>query len=378
MPILSHRRENPVKQLTILRQVIVGLLIGTLLSLAVLIGVSYGGEAEYKFRIVDIPLQFTFLGQQRDDIVRLTDINDKGQTVGNDFAGDGFFVDKSHRAIEIRCPGDQTDNHSTTVSAINNKGQVVGSCTDGAFVRDRNGSITILNFPGAANTLAYGINDLGDVVGQYANSPATDLTGLGRFHGFIWRNGVYTTIDADFPDAIHTTLLGINNAGQVIGTYLHRREGSSDINDYDREVAFLYDNGNFTLLEFPGAQLPFLCCGATTFPMDINNLGQIIGSTYNSDGKPQFFLMDDGEFFVITGVPENVIDAYDFSIVHGSSAWGINDQSKIAGTYTQRFPCDTCGIHGEPGFRFETHSFVATPKKVRKKHERVAASSIGR
>jgi hypothetical protein len=112
-----------VKQLTILRQVIVGLLIGTLLSLAVLIGVSYGGEVEYKFRIVDIPLQFTFLGQQRDDIVRLTDINDKGQTVGNDFAGDGFFVDKSHRTIEIRCPGDQTDNHSTTVSAINNKGK---------------------------------------------------------------------------------------------------------------------------------------------------------------------------------------------------------------------------------------------------------------
>jgi hypothetical protein len=156
-----------------------------------------------------------------------------------------------------------------------------------------------------------------------------------------------------------TSLRGINNAGQIIGTYLHHRPGSSDINDYDGELAFLY--GNFTPLDFPGAHIPF-CCGAQTFPMDINNRGQVVGSTYNSDVELQFFLLDDGKYLTIAGLPDNVVDG---------GSWGINDESEIAGTYVQRVPCETCGIHGEPGYNFTVHSFVATPKKVRKKHEPV-------
>ena len=140
---------------------------GIFLFLAVLLGVSHAADIAYKFEIVDIPLHITFLGEPRDDIVRLTDIDNKGRMAGNDFAGDGFFVGVRHKAHEIRCPSDQTDNDSTTASAINNSGQVVGSCTDGGFIRDRNRKITILNFPGADGTVALGINDLGHVVGQY-------------------------------------------------------------------------------------------------------------------------------------------------------------------------------------------------------------------
>jgi uncharacterized membrane protein len=352
--------------------IIVGLLIGTFLSSTALVRVSYGADAAYKFKIEDIPLHFTFLGQEHDDILRLTDMNSKGEMVGNNFVGDGFLVNKNHKVIEIRCPGDRTDNDSTEVSAINNLGQVVGSCTDGVspnqklvgFVRDRNGNFNLLNFPGAEGTIAFGINDLGHVVGQYFGDDFGE--GLDQYHGFVWRNGVYASIDAAFPEAMTTSLLGINNFGQIIGTYLHHRPGSSDINDYDSEEAFLYDNGIFTPLDFPGAKTPFVCCGAATFPMDINNLGQVIGSTYDGLGNPRFFLYDNGEYFVITGVPDNVIDSYDFSVVHGSSAWGINDQSEIAGTYVQRVPCDACGPGGQPGFELVPHSFVAKPKKAPK------------
>ena len=77
--------------------------------------------------------------------------------------------------------------------------------------------MTLLSFPGADSTFAFGINDLGDVVGQYGGFRFGD--GLDRFHGFLWRNGEYTTIDAPFPDAMHTALLGINTAGQIIGTF---------------------------------------------------------------------------------------------------------------------------------------------------------------
>src|SRR5262249_43991587 len=149
---------------------------------------------------------------------------------------------------------------------------------------------TMINFPGADFTIVFGINDVGDVVGQYADH---FHIGLNRFHGFTWKRGVYTSIDAADPERMATALLGINNAGEIIGVYLHHRAGSDEINDYDSELAFIYANGSFKPLAFPGAVLPILCCGATTFPMDINNLGQVVGSTYDSSGRPQFFLYDD-------------------------------------------------------------------------------------
>ena len=334
------------------------ILLSGFLMFSASLGISYGATAAYKFTTVDVPLEFSFLGQAREDIVRFTDINKKGELVGNNFAGDGFLVNKKHNAIEIRCPGDQTDNHSTVVSGINNVGQIVGSCTDGAFVRDRNGDITVLNFPGADGTVASGINDRGHVVGQYWGTLFGQA--LQRFHGFLWKDGEYITIDAAFPDAMFTSLSGINNAGQIIGTYLRHRAGSSDLNDYDSEIAFLHDNGSFTSLDFPGAKAPFVCCGATTLPMDINNVGQIIGSTYDGNGTLRFFLYDDGKYFVITGLPDDVADF--------GSAWGLNDQSEIAGTYIRRVPCETCGLGGEPGHTSILHSFVAEPKRSHKKH----------
>ena len=337
---------------------VVGLLLGVFLSSSALLGVSNGASAAYEFTIRDIPLRFNFLGEAREDIVRFTDINKKGEIVGNNFAGDGFLINKKHKRIEIRCPGDQTDNHSTVVSGINNLGQVVGSCTDGAFVRHWNGDIIVLDFPGAEGTVASGINDLGHVVGQYWRPLFGQ--GLQRFHGFLWKDGEYITIDAAFPDAMFTSLSGINNAGQIIGTYLRQRSGSNDSNDYDSEIAFLYDKGSFTSLDFPGARAPFVCCGATTLPMDINNAGQILGSTYDSSGNLRFFLYDDGKYFVITGLPNDVADF--------GSAWGLNDQSEIAGTYIRRVPCDACGLGGEPGHSVELHSFVAEPKRFHKKH----------
>jgi uncharacterized membrane protein len=345
-----------VKEGAMRRSSILGMLLASFSSLT-LMGPSYGANAAYKFTTKDVPIEFTFFQETREDIVRFTDINKKGEIIGNNFAGDGFLIKNKQKPIEIRCPGDQTDNDSTIVSGINNFGQIVGSCTEGAFVRQRNGDIIVLNFPGADGTVASGINDLGHVVGQYWGTLFGQA--LQRFHGFLWKDGEYITIDAAFPDAMFTSLSGINNAGQIIGTYLHHRSGSSDPNDYDGEIAFLYDNGSFTPLNSPDARAPFVCCGATTLPMDINNAGQILGSTYDGNGNLRFFLYDGGNYFMITGLPDNVTDS--------SSAWGLNDQSEIAGTYTQRVPCEACGLGGEPAHRFISHSFIAEPERSHKK-----------
>ena len=56
-------------------------------------------------------------------------------------------------------------------------------------------SYTSLSFPGSTNTYASGINNLGWVVGQY-----DDSTGAG--HGFIYRNGTYSSFDV--PEALDT------------------------------------------------------------------------------------------------------------------------------------------------------------------------------
>ena len=58
-------------------------------------------------------------------------------------------------------------------------------------------------FSRAASSIAYGINDAGQVVGGYGD-PATN-------HGFLYTNGTFSTVDA--PDAIAESAIGINNVG---------------------------------------------------------------------------------------------------------------------------------------------------------------------
>jgi hypothetical protein len=66
----------------------------------------------------------------------------------------------------------------TSPGAINNRGQIVGKYNDGTtstgpgasehgFLRDRNGTYTRIDLPGARATAANSINDLGQIVGAY-------------------------------------------------------------------------------------------------------------------------------------------------------------------------------------------------------------------
>lgn len=321
----------------------------------------------YQFTTVDLPIQVSIGGRPVPDLIRFTDVNTAGLLLGNDRGAEGFLVTLPQTVTEIRCPGDVTENDSTHVTALNNAGVVVGTCTVDwpqsrtvGFRRDVDGTFTLLTVPDAPWTIVQGINDAGVMVGQYSDGVGL---GLQQYHGFLWEDGVITTIDAPFDGAFATALLGINNAGQVIGTAFHRRPGSPDINDYDSDVAFLYDHGVFTRLAVPGAQPPGACCGGTTFPLDLTNTGQVLGATYDAEGIPQFFLytIETDTYALIGDVPRPILDSYDFSILHGASAWGINDRGLLAGTYVQVFPCAACGPSGGPGIRLERHGFLASP-----------------
>ena len=99
---------------------------------------------------------------------------------------------------------------------INDSGDIVGYYriySSGAYESFSliDGTYATLNFPEATATKqAGGINNLGTIVGDYADSE-------GGGHGFLYSNETYTSFD--YPDATLTSLNGINTAGLLVGTY---------------------------------------------------------------------------------------------------------------------------------------------------------------
>jgi uncharacterized membrane protein len=104
---------------------------------------------------------------------------------------------------------------STMAFGVNNFGQVVGDYTVGisqAGFLDTNGSFSTINFPGTpfGSTEVRGINDLGQIVGSYFNTTGT--------HGFVDTNGTFKPIDE--PASKNSTrAFGINDRGQAVGLY---------------------------------------------------------------------------------------------------------------------------------------------------------------
>jgi probable HAF family extracellular repeat protein len=181
-----------------------------------------------------------------------------------------------------------------------------------------------VNVPGAAVTQTLGINNAGDVVGNYQDSG-------GSWHGFLFSGGVYTTLNV--PGATRTEAWGINDAGQIVGIF-------------NSNAGYMYSNGTYTLMD----QLPpasginnagqIVCNGdnggqlysAGTFtsitisgiqyalPHDINNVGQLVGFTWTSGAQHGFYGTPGN--FTVFDVPGHVGQ---------TNAWGMNDLGQIVG-----------------------------------------------
>ncbi len=155
-------------------------------------------------------------------------------------------------------------------------------------------------FPGTEQTLAFGINDLGVVVGEYDT-----LTGE---HAFLLQDGKYTSFDVPLPGAVDTAATGINILGQVVGNYTAK--GITH--------GFLKNGGTFLTLDYPAPNVVY------TFPRAVNALGQIVGFYYVGT-QSHAFLYQAGQYFNID-VP--------FAASCCSVALGINDRGEIVGAYT--------------------------------------------
>jgi probable HAF family extracellular repeat protein len=126
-------------------------------------------------------------------------------------------------------------------------------------------------------------------------------------HGFVYANGRFTNVD--FPGAARgeqTLSSAINAAGQVIGTYLDRNYVTH---------GFMLTKGNYINVDIPGSR--------QTFPAGVNVASQIVGHFSYGPG----FLWDQGRVTVI-----------DFThVVSGAMntmPCGINDAGKVVGYYS--------------------------------------------
>ena len=75
--------------------------------------------------------------------------------------------------------------------AINDRGRVIGLFASGSGSSgylQQGKTFKLITYPGALSTVPWGINETGTIVGLY-------LDGGSNYHGFILKNGTFTTID---------------------------------------------------------------------------------------------------------------------------------------------------------------------------------------
>lgn len=219
-------------------------------------------------------------------------------------------------------------SYQTVPKGINNLGQIVGFSSDIAGTHGflySNGVFTAIDIPGTENTIAYGINDAGDILlfdNSHSRSYVYDATG--NFtevtlpgSTFVWANGInnageivgFTGDGAEawgfvkrasgverlqVPGSIETNPYAISNTGDIVGRFVT-----------SQDHGFLYSRGVITPLDFPGSHWTQL--------RGINTAGHIVGNAAIGEGFFPFpFLYSDGQLTILempateypVGIPE--------------------------------------------------------------------------
>jgi probable HAF family extracellular repeat protein len=168
-------------------------------------------------------------------------------------------------------------------------------------------------FPKSTNQGAFGVNDLGQIVGEYGTTSAT--------YGYLYSKGKFTTIVVPFTGAVVTEAFDINNSGDIVGPF----EYSSGV-----WQGFLLSGGTYTSLAYPGSNY--------TIAEALNNNGDIVGYYEDSSGNDHAFLLSGGTY--------SSIDVPGATLTYAS---GINDSGDIVGGYCTTSQCAS-NSDGEQGF----------------------------
>ena len=176
----------------------------------------------------------------------------------------------------------------STALAINNSGDIAGGmCVDNCagFHATLTSHLGVQDFGtfGGPASVAFGINDIGEVVGQ-SDTAILDTDGVDYISiAFVaGRDGVRSL--GTLAGYNHSQAFSINNRGQSVGfSYnLHPVTGSTVPNFH----AFLYEGGAMKDLGTLG--------GSISVAFGINDLEQIVGRSRNAAGEVHAFLYERG------------------------------------------------------------------------------------
>jgi len=283
--------------------------LGALSSLALVTPVLAEG---YRFVRIDVP-----------DAVSTEPmgINARGAIVGKHVDADGVphgFLYANGEFTSIDVPGALM---TLGARAINAQGDIFGSFHDRHDVQHvyvlSNGRFTKIAHPGAIATAAGGINNAGDITGQWWNQNDRSRgyiqrdgrfynvmgpEGTGNVHvrmaqdngrvmvghfvsevdgasrGFIRHaSGEYEVIEHPDLTVQCIGLRWINQRGDMVGAFARINSPDQCHPPFEEEHAFLLRNGEYTIIDFPGAP--------STQPFAINDDGVIVGRYTGQDGR---------------------------------------------------------------------------------------------
>jgi probable HAF family extracellular repeat protein len=191
---------------------------------------------------------------------------------------------------------------SAQAADVNDAGQVVGysssSVSGSRAFRWESGAMSDLGTLGGNSSWANAVNGFGHVAGV-SSMPV----GSGR--AALWRNGTIVNLTPDLPNTVASTAAGVNDFDQVLIQF-----GGN---------VFVWQNGSRVPVNGLG--------GGATYPADINNAGQAVGSSYHPDMTPlglmqHAFLWENGVTFDLGLLPGD----------EDSGASAINSHGVIVGS----------------------------------------------
>ena len=189
--------------------------------------------------------------------------------------------------------------------------------------------------PGDSVGMAFSINDLGQAVGGSGSCADSLLPGLAVTpHAVLWENGTVTdmgnlggSVNTGIP-GIGTIALSINNRGQAVGAAALPGNTTGHAFLWSKKLGHMLDLGTI-----PG--------DVVSAALGINDEGNVVGASSDSDGNPRAFLFSKGTMRDLNSlVPP---DAPIYMLI----PYAINSEGQVAGF----------GVTGTG----EIHGFLASP-----------------
>jgi probable HAF family extracellular repeat protein len=243
----------------------------------------------------------TDLGTLGGDYVQLWAVSDAGHVVGTSnvtVGGDDLaFRWTAGRGMEMLI--DLGGN--STAYGVNDLGEVVGNAYDAdrnyhAFYWNEDDGYVLLGDLGGGRSTAYYINEAGQVAGAALNDS-------GKVHAFLWPTE-YGMLDLGTLGGATSAVRGLTEDGMVVGV--------SKTADGDTHAYVWTDGEGMVDLGTLG--------GSTSEALDVNEWGQVVGWSINSNGEQRAFS------WTADGGMEDLGTLGD-----GSMAYAVNNEGQVAG-----------------------------------------------